>query len=104
MTREESIVRAITDALSPEHLLVENESQMHNVPAGSESHFKVIVVSSAFEGLSSIERHRRVNDALAAEFEGGLHALTMRTLTPAQWIASEGTRPSPACMGGEKKH
>jgi BolA protein len=89
-------------ALAPEHLEVVNESGMHNVPKGSETHFKVLVVSAAFEGLGHVDRHRRVNAALRAELAGGVHALSIRALTPAQW-AEEGAAAgftSPRCLGG----
>src|SRR3954462_14126116 len=85
MDRAERIRSTLTAALAPSQLDVENESRMHNVPAGSETHFKVVVVSDAFEGLGLVDRHRRVNAALADELKSGLHALTIRALTPAQW-------------------
>ena len=40
------------------------QSYMHNVPRGSETHFKVVLVSEAFDGLSLIKRHRAVNSTL----------------------------------------
>ncbi len=103
MTRQQSIQEKLSLALAPIHLDVENESRMHNVPAGSETHFKVVVVSDAFEGLGLVDRHRRVNAALADELATGLHALTIRALTPAQW--TEQGAPgfeSPPCLGGSK--
>jgi len=100
------IHRAIQDklaaALDPAHLDVENESRMHGVPAGSETHFKVLVVSRAFEGLGPVDRHRKVNQALAAEFAAGLHALSIRTLTPAEWERERAPFESPECLGGSK--
>ena len=103
MTLHETIVDKLTSALHPEHLDVENESRMHNVPAGAETHFKVLVVSAAFEGLTLIDRHRKVNAVLAEELKRGLHALTMRTLTPAEWAEQEGGPfKSPPCLGGSK--
>jgi BolA protein len=103
VTRQQSIQEKLTLALQPTHLDVENESRMHNVPAGSETHFKVVVVSDVFEGLGLVDRHRRVNVALADELKAGLHALTIRALTPAQWTA-EGAPgfDSPPCLGGSK--
>lgn len=62
----------------PTHLEVINESNMHNVPKGSESHFKVVVVSMDFENLSLIKRHRMVNDVLKDELAGGVHALSIQ--------------------------
>jgi BolA protein len=89
--------------LHPAHLDVENESRMHNVPPGSETHFKVLIVSDGFEGLGLVDRHRRVQDALRDELRSGLHALTIRALTPAQW-EKEGAAgfQSPPCLGGSK--
>nr|AYM54068.1 bolA-like protein [Byssovorax cruenta] len=103
MTRQERIHEKLTAALAPLHLEVENESRMHNVPPGSETHFRVLVVSAAFEGLGLVDRHRRVNEILEADLKKGLHALTMRTLTPAQWSEQAGESfPSPPCLGGSK--
>ena len=104
MSLHERIQEKLSNALSPEHLDVENESRMHNVPPGSETHFKVLIVSAAFEGLGLVDRHRKVNEILASELKGGgLHALTMRTLTPSQWSkeAAESFK-SPPCLGGSK--
>lgn len=90
-------------ALAPAHLEVINESAMHNVPPGSETHFKVLVVSAVFDGLPLVARHRKVNEALADELRSGVHALSIRALTPAQWEA-EGAAGfvSPKCLGGSK--
>jgi stress-induced morphogen len=100
---ETSIRQKLTSELAPEHLDVVNESRMHSVPPGSETHFKVLVVSPAFEGLGSLERHRRIHGILAAELKGGVHALTLRALTPAQWAAEGGANfESPKCLGGSK--
>ena len=60
----------LTEAFAPQHLEVINESSGHNVPAGSESHFKVVVVSERFAGQAPLERHRLVNTALADELAG----------------------------------
>lgn len=62
----------------PTHLEVFNESYMHNVPKGSETHFKVVVVSEEFDGVSLIKRHRMVNNALRDELAGGVHALSIQ--------------------------
>jgi stress-induced morphogen len=91
-------------ALSPLHLEVHNESHMHSVPPGSETHFKVIVVSDRFEGRSLLDRQRMVFAALEGEMKQGVHALTMKALTPAQWEAAGGKveLQSPPCRGGSK--
>ncbi len=51
---------------------------------GGESHFRVEIVSAAFEGKNSIERQRMVYGAVAGELEGGVHALSLKTLTPSE--------------------
>jgi BolA-like protein 1 len=90
------------------HLDVINESHMHNVPRHSETHFKVIVVSAAFDGVSVLQRHRKINEALADELQrkGGIHALSIVAKTPAQWeemVQNNRTEvePSPKCRGGD---
>ena len=93
--------------LEPVHLDVVNESHMHNVPEGSESHFKVTVVSEHFEGKNLVARHRVVNALLAEELEGPVHALSLHTKTADEWFEQGGTiGDSPLCLGGsaaEKK-
>nr|XP_046255774.1 bolA-like protein 1 [Scatophagus argus] len=90
----------LTDTLKPDHLEVHNESHMHAVPPGSESHFRVLVVSSMFEGLPLIKRHRLVNEALKEELSSCVHALAIQAKTPAQWESSPTLAKSPPCMGG----
>ncbi|WP_440863323.1 transcriptional regulator BolA [Symbiopectobacterium purcellii] len=87
-------------AFTPTHLDVINESHQHRVPAGSQSHFKVVLVSDAFSGQRTIGRHRAVYATLAAELENGLHALALHTYTPQEWADAQGQAPkSPACGG-----
>ncbi|GMH55070.1 hypothetical protein TrRE_jg3544, partial [Triparma retinervis] len=65
-----SIEASLSSAFSPSFLLILNESHMHNVPPNSETHFKVVVVSSKFKGLKPLARHKLVNGALKEEIEG----------------------------------
>ncbi|WP_018864661.1 MULTISPECIES: BolA family protein [Thioalkalivibrio] len=103
MSMQETITRKLEERFAPEHLEVVNESHMHNVPPGSESHFKVTVVSEAFRDQKLIARHRLVNQALADELAGGIHALALHTLDPDQWFERAGkVADSPPCMGGDK--
>ena len=103
MTMQEQIRRKIETALSPMHLEVIDESHMHNVPQGAESHFKVVVVSEGFQDAKLLDRHRRINTLLAKELQGGIHALALHTMTPDEWFAKGGRAPaSPECMGGSK--
>ena len=93
----------ITQALQPEFLEVANESHMHNVPPGSESHFKVTVVSREFDNKMLVARHRLLNQLLKEELAGPVHALSLHTLTPAEWQEKNGEiRKSPPCLGGSK--
>jgi BolA protein len=103
MSMRQSIESKITAELSPEHLEVIDESHMHAVPPGAESHFKLIIVSEKFGDEPLIRRHRRVNSILAAELDGGLHALSLQTLTAEEWQKKGGeTAASPPCLGGGK--
>ena len=103
MTVQAEIERKIRASLSPEYLDVINESHMNNVPPGSESHFKVVVVSPVFDDLGRVQRHQHMNTLLADELAGPVHALSMETLTAPEWAAKGGQgMESPACYGGSK--
>jgi stress-induced morphogen len=96
----ETIEEKLQAALLPARLVVENESHMHNVPKGSETHFKVLIVSDAFTGMSRVDRQRKINGLLKDEFAAGLHALSMRALTPSEGEAAAEGFVSPPCLGG----
>lgn len=99
---ESAIRTKLTQALQPEHLEVLNESHMHAVPPGSESHFRVLVVSPRFDGLSLLQRHRLVNEALKEELSSCVHALAIQAKTPQQWSSDPNLAKSPPCLGGSK--
>ena len=83
-------------------LEIQNESHMHNVAPGSESHFKVTIVAKQFEGLMLIKRHRLVNKALEQELNQ-IHALALHTMTANEWLEIGGSvTESPPCKGGGK--
>ncbi|HSY57426.1 MAG TPA: BolA family protein, partial [Bradyrhizobium sp.] len=71
MNTKGSITNRLREAFSPESLEVSDESHLHEGHAGhrpgGETHFRVYIVSAAFEGKSRIERHRMINSTLAAE-------------------------------------
>lgn len=103
MTRSQRIHDALTNELKPVTLMIEDESSRHNVPAGAESHFKVVAVSTVFNDLNRIARHRLVNACLKAEFTTGLHALSLHLYTPDEWRQrSSDVSTSPACRNGKK--
>jgi BolA protein len=94
----------IADGMNAAHLEVINESNNHNVPPGSESHFKVVLVSNEFEGQPLIARHRVVNQLLADELKNNIHALALHTYTESEWRERHGEAPmSPPCRGGSKQ-
>ncbi len=94
MTVENSIREKLSKAFAPSNLVVENESAKHAGHAGAhdhvghtgETHFRVVVVSAAFEGKSPVERHRQINAALKDELAGPVHALAIKALTPAEAV------------------
>ena len=101
---QQTIENKIIEALKPMHLEVIDESHMHSVPEGAQSHFKVVVVSETFSGQGLVARHRMVNALLREQFNQGLHALALHTMTPEEWFAKGGSAPeSPPCLGGSKQ-
>ncbi|AYA40957.1 transcriptional regulator BolA [Xenorhabdus nematophila] len=100
MVRQE-IETKLQAAFKPSHLEVIDESYRHNVPAGSESHFKVIVISNDFIEQRMISRHRSVYSILAKELDEGVHALALHTYTEKEWAElGDSVLASPACRGG----
>jgi len=96
----ENCIRAkLQNRFDPKVLRLVNESHMHNVPEGAETHFKVVVVSKLFAGVPLIKRHRMVNETLADELKSGVHALSIVAKTPDQWL-DEPVESSPNCRGG----
>ena len=101
-----SITEKLKRALDPSYLDVINESHMHNVPKNSETHFKVVVVSSQFDKIKSpIQRHRLIHSALEEELNHPVHALSIVAKSPSQWesmiAAGKSIPPSPNCRGGD---
>ena len=86
MSVEDQIREKLTRAFAPVALEVFNDSHRHaghaSSPGTGESHFTVKVVAQAFAGKSRLERHRMVNQALAAELAGRVHALAIDARAP----------------------
>lgn len=86
MNRAERIRVALETGLDVRQIDVRDDSHLHAGHAGArpegETHFDIVIVSPAFDGQSRVMRQRSVYALLSAEFEGGLHALSMRALTP----------------------
>ena len=76
----------LTRAFSPTLLRVEDDSARHaghaGAPAGGQTHYNVVLVSAAFQGMNRVARSRAVHAAVEAEFAGGLHALSLTLRTP----------------------
>lgn len=104
MIIQDNLTAKLKASFAPSHLEVINESTMHNVPPGSESHFKVVIVSELFASQRLIARHRAVNATLAVELAGQIHALAIHTYTDAEWQKLPHSSPaSPTCLGGMGK-
>jgi len=102
MTTKTTIEEKLQKQFTPAYLEVINESSNHNVPEGSESHFKVIIVTENFDKQSLIKRHRLVNETLQEELNGKIHALAIHAYTPNDWQEKNKLAPqSPACKGGD---
>jgi len=82
----EKITEKITKALEPTQISVEDESHLHAGHAGArpegQTHFGVKVVSAQFTGMTLVNRHRLINEALAEELKGPIHALAIKALSP----------------------
>jgi BolA protein len=103
MSVSETLESRLREGLEPLHLEVVNESHRHNVPRGSETHFKVVVVAGVFDGKPQVQRHRMVYRLLSEELRAGLHALALHTYSAGDWSAAgHGAPASPLCRGGKR--
>ncbi|MFT7490625.1 MAG: BolA protein [Pseudohongiellaceae bacterium] len=101
MKIQQQIEQTLQTAFTPTFLEVINESDGHNVPRGSESHFKVIIVSDVFINTSRIKRHKMIYSAAAAEVEQ-VHAFSVSAFDISEWSVKKGeVAQSPPCLGGE---
>ena len=96
---KQTIESKLGEALTPAHLVVKDESHMHNVPDGAESHFNVFVVADAFEESASLLGTQAVYAVLKEELAGRIHALALKTITPAEW-AAQGVQRSRRSVSG----
>ncbi|MEM7101147.1 MAG: BolA/IbaG family iron-sulfur metabolism protein [Pseudomonadota bacterium] len=101
--RAQRIEQVLDASIELMHLEVLDESHNHSVPDGAQTHFKVVAVAVEFNGVSRINRHRRINTLLAGEFDAGMHALAIHAYTEDEWRKRFGEAPmSPPCAGGSK--
>lgn len=103
MKVQTGLQKKLTEHFKPRHLEIINESDQHNVPPGSESHFKLVLVSDDFAGKTLVARHQSVYKILNQDMQDGIHALALHTYTPQEWEARQNPVPaSPLCHGGGK--
>jgi BolA protein len=95
MRVEERIREKLARVFAPQQLTIVDESALHaghsGARPGGETHFRVRIVSDAFNGLTRVARHRRVFDVLSEELNGSVHALALTTLTPGDDAGSADT-------------
>ena len=104
MTACSDIESKLTKELDPSHLEVIDESYLHNVEPGKESHVRIVVVSEQFEGLNLVKRHQLIYQQINEELEGPIHAISLYTFTDSEWKdKNETAQDSPDCLGGMKK-
>lgn len=104
MTIQTSLESKIRSQFQPEYIEIENESNKHSVAPGSETHFRVLIVSNQFQGQSRVERQRKIYQLVADEFKAGLHALALYVFTPEEWQKKQSINTeSPQCKGGSNR-
>lgn len=101
------VEKVVTDKLAAGFdaavLQVTNESYMHSVPAGSETHFKVVLVTDQFVGKRQVQRHQAIYGVLAEELAGPIHALALHSFSLGEWADRQEQAPdSPECLGVRK--
>jgi BolA protein len=86
MQTKQRITEKLTAAFRPQSLEVVDESHQHEGHAGhrpgGETHFRIYIVSDAFNGKPRLARHRMINEALSGELAGGVHALAIHAKAP----------------------
>lgn len=80
MVTPENVRSYIAAGLACDHLEVSGDGQ----------HFEAVIVAPAFEGKRLVQRHQLVYGALGDRMREEIHALSMKTLTPAEWAAQKG--------------
>ena len=101
MSITSTIETKLLETFAPQRLKIDNDSKRHAGPA-TDSHFRVIIVADAFEGVRAVQRQRSVYACLSEELAGPVHALQMKCMTPAEYDALDGdaTLKAPPCGGG----
>lgn len=103
MPRKDRIEKLLHREFSPLFLQVEDESKNHHVPQGAQTHFKIVMAAKTMTTLPRIDRHKLLNKLLKAEFDTGMHALSMHLYSPDEWLKyNQQVLSSPSCKDGYK--
>lgn len=96
MSFHEDIVTTLNNNLNVEHIFLENESAMHNVPINSETHFKLVIVSNDFHKMTKVKRHQLIYQILV-EIMKKIHALSIQAFTLEEFDSNPIVLTSPDC-------
>lgn len=91
------LLKKLNKNFNPQHLEVINESHMHS-GGRVNSHFKIVIVSNAFEDVKLIDRHRSINNLFKDELQK-IHALSIHTYTLSEWQKAKKAPDTPNCQG-----
>lgn len=92
MSVEEAMIAKLNAAFTPVQLTIQNDSARHaghhhgpgKAGHGGESHFNITIISEKFAGVARVQRHRMVNEVLADELAGPVHALSIKASAPGE--------------------
>tara|TARA_B100000686_G_scaffold109211_1_gene116358 strand:- start:971 stop:1294 length:324 start_codon:yes stop_codon:yes gene_type:complete len=99
-----SIEEKLKNELEPSHLEVIDESYLHNVEPGRESHVRIVAVSEKFKHLNLVKRHQLIYSNIQEELSETIHAISLHTFTAQEWKdKNQKAEASPDCLGGSKK-
>ncbi len=97
----ETILEKIKKNFFPEYIELQDESHKHSGNR-KETHFKLILTSEVFKGLTILHRHRMVHDVLKEELNGPVHALSLSLYSPEEWAKETSPIPTPDCSSKGK--
>jgi len=96
MNVHDEIANLLNNKLKVERMLLENESEMHNVPPQSETHFKLVIVSDAFTSMTKVKRHKLIYQILVETMKK-IHALSIQAFTIEEFNTNPMILTSPDC-------
>ena len=100
MSKQQELEQRLCQEFQPHFIAVENESYMHSSGRGADSHFKIVLVSDAFEGISKVARHQKIYQLFSQDLKNGIHALALHLYTKQEWDKLGRQFPkSPNCAG-----